>query len=102
MAKTYPFSANKYAHNIELVANRSYNLAQEALDDKRFDDYESYMSIHDQATDVIESIIWNTRGYDGIAWLPGKVFARAKELSLLGEVIREGLNSAWKYRKPIG
>lgn len=88
--KLYPFSAAKHAHDIELVANRTYNLAQDALQDNRYDDYDKLMEQHEIADEVslaIQSGMVNHK----VAMLDGKMWAKANELVGNANAIRDGL-----------
>ncbi len=94
--KLYPFSAAKHAHDIELVANRTYNLAQDALQDNRYDDYDKLMGQHEIADEVslaIQSGMINHK----VAMLDGKTLAKAKELINNASAIRDGL--AYQYNE---
>ena len=51
--KKYPFSARKHAHDIELVANRSYNLWYEARERGDWDDCDRYWDIHEKAEEYV-------------------------------------------------
>ena len=88
--KLYPFSADKHAHDIELVANRTYNLAQDALADKRYDDYDKLIEQHETADEVLLAIQSGMINYK-VAMLDGKTWAKANELVNTASAIRDGL-----------
>ena len=96
--KKYPFSAAMHAHDIELVKNRAFNLAHEALDAGNAEEYERLMDIHDDANEVLSAVmtgLWES-GNGRIAWLDGPMIGRAKELVTRGLAIRDGMNLDWK------
>lgn len=95
--KRYPFSAKNHAHDIELVANRSYNLAQEALDRGDLDEYEKLMAKHDEANEVMLAIQDGMQGWTGITMLSGPMIGKAKVMVATAASIRDGLNM--QYRK---
>lgn len=88
--KLYPFSADKHAHDIELVANRTFNLAQDALNDKRYDDYDRLMEQHEIADEVLLAIQSGMINHK-VAMLDGKTWAKANELVNNASAIRDEL-----------
>lgn len=91
MAKKYPFSADKHAHDIELVSNRAYNLAQEALSDKRFDDYDKYIELHQSADEILLAIQSGMVNYK-VSMLDGETLNKANELVATAISIRDGIS----------
>lgn len=92
--KKYPFSAAKHAHDIELVKNRAFNLAHEALEAGNTAEYDRLMDIHDEARDVLSAVmtgLWENRSAT-VALLDGPMIGRAKELVVRGLAIRDGMN----------
>lgn len=90
--KRYPFSAAKHAHDIELIANRSFNLAQEALDRGDLDEYEKLMARHDEAQEVLLAIQDGMQGWTGVTMLTGPMIGKAKDMAFAAANIRDGLN----------
>lgn len=93
--KMYPFSAEKHAHDIELVANRAYNLAwecQEHGDDKG---YIAYMELHDEANEVLQAIMDGMVSFT-VTMLSGKMIGKAKEMVIRATEIRQGLIMRYK------
>jgi hypothetical protein len=94
----YPFSAKKHAHDIELLANRSFNLAYEARDNGDLDEYDRLMSIHDEANEVLDAIMCGMQGWSGVTMLTGAMIGKAKEMVLIADNIREGLYMQYEER----
>ena len=90
--KKYPFSARKHAHDIELVANRSYNLWYEARERGDWDDCDRYWDIHEKAEELLLEIQKGMQGWSGVTMLSGQMIGRAKEYVLLASSIRDQLN----------
>ena len=88
--KLYPFSADKHAHDIEFVANRTFNLAQDALSDKRDEDYDRYIELHNTADEVSLAVQSGMINYK-VAMLDGKTWAKANELVATAQAIRDGI-----------
>lgn len=86
--KMYPFSAKNHAHDIELIRNRRYILAQEALERKDFDTYDKMMDLYDEATEVLDSITSGMRGYSGVTMLTGPMLGKAKEMVFMAAELR--------------
>jgi len=79
--KLYPFSAQKHAHDIEFMRNRTRNIMSDmesgeiTMDGAKYDYLETRF---DALTDLLEAIIGTCR--DGrIAYLTGKQIGLAKE-----------------------
>lgn len=87
--KLYPFSAAKHAHDIELVANRTYNLAHEALDRKDYDAYDKYMELHEKADEVLLAVQSGMINFK-VSMLEGEMLGRAKEMVCIAATIRDG------------
>lgn len=94
--KMYKFSAKKHAHDIELVSNRCYNLAHDALDKNDFEEYESLIKKHHEADEVLLAIQDGMQGWTGITLLTGPMIGKAKEMVILADEIRCGLNLQYK------
>jgi len=82
--KLYPFSAQKHAHDIEFMCNRTRNIMSEMesgeikMDNAKYDYLET---LFDALTDLLETIIGTCR--DGrTAYLTGKQIGLAKEVVL--------------------
>jgi len=93
--KKYYFSAAKNAHNIELVMNRAFNLAQDAAERGDRAEYMRLMEIHDDAQEVLSAVL-NSMVGPGVSLLDGRMFGRARDLSVRGVMIRDGMNLAHK------
>ena len=94
--KMYPFSAKKHAHDIELVANRSFNLAYEARDRKDWDEEDRLIRIHDEAQEVLLAIQDGMQGWTGVTMLTGPMIGKAKQMVLAAAAIRDGLNMQYR------
>lgn len=94
--KKYPFSARKHAHDIELVANRSFNLAHDAEVAGDYARAERYLEIHTKAEKLLLSIMDGMQGYSGITMLAGEDIGLAKEYVFLAGNIRDGLQMQYK------
>ena len=87
--KLYPFSIEKNAHNWELVKNYSRNKicdmesGEIPMDEKQYAKYESW---DEQAT----SLLANWSFFGPIAWMPGKEYGKARDISNIGVEIRMG------------
>ena len=79
--KRYPFSISE-AHNIELVKYMAINQDNEDL--------------RQECNEVLCAIMGTSNGK--VAFLDGKTFGKARELSFLGETSRYEMNRAWKRR----
>lgn len=97
--KKYPFSADKHAHDIELVANRSYNLAQEALERQDYDEYERLMEMHEKADDVLLAIQSCMINYK-VAMLDGETLGKAKEMVSIASAIRDKATMQYNPDEP--
>ena len=83
MAKTYPFSTQKHAHDIEFYRNRLFNTMHDMesgeipMDAKRYDRiYEMY---NGELEELYNAVCYNTR--DGrISYLTGPQIALAKKI----------------------
>ena len=79
-SKLYPFSAQKYAHDIEFRRNRVKNELYDAQMDRNFDAalLDMMEELADQLTDLLSAILGTCR--DGrIAYLTGQQIGLAKE-----------------------
>lgn len=94
--KLYPFSMRKNAHNIELAFNRSYILMHDADMDGNRELAEKYEFIHEKISAVYSELLCYRPNYYGVIMISGKLFAAAKEISVLAEQIRDELNMAYK------
>ena len=97
--KKYPFSADKHAHDIELVANRSFNLAQEALDRKDYDEYDRLMEMHEKADEVLMAIQSGMVNYK-VAMLDGETLGKAKEMVSIASAIRDKATMQYNPDEP--
>ena len=83
MAKTYPFSTQKHAHDIEFYRNRLFNTMADMesgeipMDTKRYDRiYEMY---YGELEELYDAVCYNTR--DGrISYLTGPQIALANKI----------------------
>lgn len=94
--KLYPFSMEKNGHNIELAFNRSYILMCDAETDGDYDRADEYASAHEKISTVYDELLGYRPNYNGVIMIPGKLLAQAKEISLLAEQIRDGLNMQYQ------
>ena len=94
--KMYPFSARKHAHDIELVANRSYNLAHEARERRDMDEEDRLWKIHEEANEVLLAIQEGMQGWSGITMLSGQMIGKAKQMVVAAAEIRDGLNMQYR------
>ena len=94
--KLYPFSMRKNGHNIELAFNRSFNLMRDAEMDGDYALAEKYESAHEKISAVYNELLGYRPNYNGVIMIPGKLISEAKEISLLAEQIRDGLNMQYK------
>ncbi len=83
MAKTYPFSTAKHAHDIEFYRNRLFNTMADMESGEIPMDAERYDRIHDMYYGALEelydAVCYNTR--DGrISYLTGPQIALAKRI----------------------
>ena len=78
MTKRYPFSISK-VHNIELVKYMAINQDNEDL--------------RQECNEVLGAIFYASNGK--VAFLDGKTFGKARELSFIGETSRCEMNRAW-------
>ena len=83
MAKLYPFSTRKHAHDIEFYRNRLYNTmrgmesGEIPMDGKRYD--RIYNMYNGELEALYNAVCFNTN--DGnISWLTGKQIALAKKI----------------------
>lgn len=83
MEKTYPFSCQKHAHDIEYYRNHLYNKmhdmlnGEEPYDSKEFESLESFY--YGPLEELYNAICFNTR--DGVvSYLTGKQIALAKKI----------------------
>ena len=97
--KKYPFSADKHAHDIELVANRSFNLAQEALERKDYDEYERLMELHEKADEVLMAVQSGMVNYK-VAMLDGETLGKAKEMVSIASAIRDKATMQYNPDEP--
>ena len=86
--KKYPFSADKHAHDIELVANRTFNLAQDALERKDYEEYDKLIAIHEEADEVLLAVQSGMVNYK-VSMLDGETLGKAKKMVLIAADIRE-------------
>lgn len=94
--KLYPFSMKKNGHNIELAFNRSYNLMHDALINGDYELAEKYENAHEKISQVYSDLMGYPVDSRGVILIPGKLIGQAKEISLLAEQIRDGLNMQYK------
>ena len=83
MAKTYPFSCAKHAHDIEFYRNWLFNImcdmesGEIPMDTKRYD--RIYDFYHGQLEDLYNAVCYNTR--DGrVSYLTGPQISLAKKI----------------------
>lgn len=80
MAKTYPFSAAKHAHDIEFYANRLFN-TMAAMDAKEIPyDADRYKRIEDTYYGDLQELRGAMCGCAPVVYLTGKQIALAKRI----------------------
>ncbi len=80
MAKLYPFSMKKHAHDIEFRRNRVYNEMRDFEDgDSKIsgEDYDKLYALHEELTELLLAVMDSPDGR--VAWLTGKQYGLAKE-----------------------
>lgn len=86
----------KNGHNIELAFNRSYILMHDADMDGNRELAEKYEDAHEKISAVYNELLGYRPNYNGVIMIPGKLIAEAKEISVLAEQIRDGLNMQYR------
>lgn len=94
--KLYPFSMKKNGHNIELAFNRSFNLMRDAEMDGNYELAEKYEDAHEKISTIYSEIMGYRPNCYGVIMIPGKLLGEVKEITLLAEQIRDGLNMQYK------
>lgn len=94
--KLYPFSMKKHGYNIELAFNRSFNLMHDAEMNRNYTLAEKYESAHEKISVVYNELLSYRPNHNGVIMIPGKLITEAKEISILAEQIRDGLNKQYK------
>lgn len=86
--KMYPFSAQKHAHDIELVKNYAYNVANNAVDIGFVKEADKVFDLYNEACELLIAIQDGMQGYTGVTMLNGQMIGRAKEMVVMADNIR--------------